>query len=255
MTLSIPGVDLLPCTVVIECYAGPPCTALVSDRVRVLALKQPVCLSLPGRAERVTKGHKGPTGAQLKMASSLSGSGIGIWGEMDKLVAADPSLSVLRDGCAEAMVMAKAANTTATYKGPVGKWQLFAAARGCAEPFPVSEALFLMFLTEELDRAKDKGLKAGVLLNCVYGVNLVCAMLSVPGPGILSSVSLMISSARLQLARPTVRKKAASKLVIAKLCDHLLPGNDPTKWYQVGLDQSEDCFVCFFGFCIDWQVG
>ena len=62
MTLSIPGVDLLPCAVVIECYVGPPCTALVSDRVRVLALKQPVCLSLPGRAERVTKGHKGPTG-------------------------------------------------------------------------------------------------------------------------------------------------------------------------------------------------
>ena len=57
-----------------------------------------MCLSLPGRAERVTKGHKGPIGAQLKMASSLSGSGIGIWGEMDKLVAADPSLSVLRDG-------------------------------------------------------------------------------------------------------------------------------------------------------------
>ena len=235
MTLSIPGVDLLPCAVVIECYAGPPCTALVSDRVRVLALKQPVCLSLPGRAERVTKGHKGPTGAQLKMASSLSGSGIGIWGEMDKLVAADPSLSVLRDGCAEAMVMAKAANTTATYKGPVGKWQLFAADKGCAEPFPVNEALFLMFLTEELDRAKDKGLKAGVLLNCVYGVNLVCAMLSVPGPGILSSVSLMISSARLQLARPTVRKKAASKLVIAKLCDHLLPGDDPAKWVWINL--------------------
>ena len=235
MTLSMPEVDLLPCAVVIECYTGPPCTALVSDRVRVLALKQPVCLSLPGRAERVTKGHKGPTGAQLKMASSLSGSGIGIWGEMDKLVAADPSLSVLRDGCAEAMVMAKAANTTATYKGPVGKWQLFAAVKGCAEPFPVNEALFLMFLTEELDRAKDKGLKAGVLLNCVYGVNLVCAMLSVPGPGILSSVSLMISSARVQLARPTVRKKAASKLVIAKLCDHLLPGDDPTKWVWINL--------------------
>jgi hypothetical protein len=144
-------------------------------------------------------------------------------------------LSVLRDGCAEAMVMAKAANTTATYKGPVGKWQLFAAVKGCAEPFPVNEALFLMFLTEELDRAKDKGLKAGVLLNCVYGVNLVCAMLSVPGPGILSSVSLMISSARVQLARPTVRKKAASKLVIAKLCDHLLPGDDPTKWVWINL--------------------
>ena len=41
----------------IECYAGPPCTARLSDRVRVLALKQPVYLPLPGRAERVAKGH------------------------------------------------------------------------------------------------------------------------------------------------------------------------------------------------------
>ena len=235
MTLSIPGVDLLPCAVVIECYAGPPCTARVSDRVRVLALKQPVNLTLPGRAERVTKGHKGPTGAQLELASSLSESGVGIWSEMDKLVTADPSLSVLRDGCAEAMVMAKAANTTATYKGAVGRWQLFAAGRGCSVPFPVNEALFLLFLTEELSRARDKGLKAGVVLNCVYGVNLVCAMLSVPGPGTLASVSLMTSSARLQLARPTVRKKAASKLVIAKLCDHLLPGCDPSKWDWINL--------------------
>ena len=92
-----------------------------------------------------------------------------------------------------------------------------------------------MFLTEELSRAKDKGLRAGVVLNCVYGVNLVCAMLSVPGPGILASVSLMTSSARLQLARPTVRKKAASKLVIARLCDHLLPGDDPAKWGWINL--------------------
>ena len=54
--------------------------ALVSDRVRVLARKQPVYLPLPGRAERVTKGHNGPTGAQMKMTSSLTGSGIGIRG-------------------------------------------------------------------------------------------------------------------------------------------------------------------------------
>ena len=124
MTLLIPGVDLLPCDVVIECYVGPPCTALISDRLRALALKQPVYLFLPGRAERATKDHKAPTGAQLKnvkMTSSLAGSGIGIWGEMDKLVTTDPSLSVLRDGCAEAMVMAKGANTTAAYGGPVGK--------------------------------------------------------------------------------------------------------------------------------------
>ena len=27
-----------------------------------------------------------------------------------------------------------------------------------------------------------------------------------------------------------MKKKAASKLVVAKLCDHLLPGSDPAKW-------------------------
>ena len=181
MILSILGVELLPCGVAIECYVGPPCTALVGGRVRLLALEQPVYLPLPGRAEEVTKGHKGPTGAQIKMSSSLSGPGIGIWGGVDKLVAANLSLSVSRDGCAEAMVMAKAANTTANYKGLVGKWQLFVAYKGCAEPFPVNEALFLMFLAEELGRAKGLGLKTDVVLNCVYGLNLVCAMLPVPG--------------------------------------------------------------------------
>ena len=232
----MPGVDLLPCAVVIECYAGPPCTALVSDRVRVLALKQPVYLPLPGRAARVTKGHNGPTGAQLKMTSSLTGSCIGIRGEMDKLVSDDPSLSGLRDECAEAMVMAKAANTTATYiRAMWASGNCLLLIEGCADPFPVNEALFLLFLNEELSRAKGLGLKAGVVLNCLYGVNLVCAMLSVPGPGILASVSLMTSSARLELARPTVRKKAATKLVIAKLCDHLLPGDGPTKWIWINL--------------------
>ena len=68
------------------------------------------------------------------------------------------------------------------------------------------------------------------MLNYVYGVNLVCSMLCLPGPGSLDSVVLMVSSARLQLVRPTVKKKAASKLVIARLCDHLLPGVDPTQW-------------------------
>ena len=45
------------CAVVMECYTGPPCTARLGDRVRVLALKQPVYLPLPGRAGRVAKGH------------------------------------------------------------------------------------------------------------------------------------------------------------------------------------------------------
>ena len=116
---------------------------------------------------------------------------------MDKLVIVDPNLSDLRDECAEAMVMAKAANTTAAYKGHVSKWQLFAVGKGCADPFPVNVALFLLFLTEELSRAKGLRLKAGLVLNCVYGVNLVCAMLSLPGPGTLSSVSRMTSPVRL----------------------------------------------------------
>ena len=231
---SIPGVELCACFVDVELYTGPPCSALVSSRVRDLAARQPVYLSLPGRAERVTKGHTGPTGAQLSMASSIAGSGIGVWGQMDELVAADPSLTALRDDCAKALIMSKSVNTTAAYKGPVGKWQLFASSRGVL-PFPVSEALFLLFLTEELNRSKAKGLKAGGVLNCVYGVNLVCSMLCVPGPGSLNSVALMVTSARLQLARPTVKKKAASKLVIARLCDHLLPGVDPTKWDWIKL--------------------
>ena len=94
----------------------------------------------------------------------------------------------------------------------------------------MNEALFLLFLTAELDRAKDKGLKAGVDLNCVYGVDLVCSMLSVTGPGSLSSVQLMVTSARLQLAGPVVKKKAATKTVIARLCDSLLPGSDSSQW-------------------------
>ena len=54
---SIPGVELYACFVDVELYTGPPCSALVSSRVRDLAARQLVYLSLPGRAERVTKGH------------------------------------------------------------------------------------------------------------------------------------------------------------------------------------------------------
>ena len=59
---SVPGVELYACFVDVELYTGPPCAALVSSRVRDLAARQPVYLPLPGRAERVTKGHTGPTG-------------------------------------------------------------------------------------------------------------------------------------------------------------------------------------------------
>ena len=55
-----------------------------------------VHLSLPGRAERVAKGHLGPSEAQLKISSSLAGSGIGVWADMDQLVAEGPSLAALR---------------------------------------------------------------------------------------------------------------------------------------------------------------
>jgi len=219
------------CFVLIEpCVLDPLCIVRVSDRVGRLAAEEVLHLSLPGRAERVTKGHLGPSEAQLRMASSLAGSGVGVWADMDQLVAGEPSLAALRDSCAQALVMARASNTTATYKGPVVKWQEFAAARGCVAAFPVVEAVFLLFIAAELDRAKGKGLKSGVVLNCVYGVDLVCSMLSVPGPSSLSSVQLMVTSARLQLARPVVKKKAATKSVVARLCDSLLPGSDPAQW-------------------------
>ena len=54
-----------------------------------------VHLSLPGRAERVTKGHLGPSEAQLKISSSLAGSGIGVWADMDQLVVEEASLAAL----------------------------------------------------------------------------------------------------------------------------------------------------------------
>ena len=101
----IPGVESYACFVDVELYTGPPYSALVSSRVRDLAAMQHVYLSLPGRAERVTKGHTGPTGAQFSIESSIVGSGIGIWGQMDELVAADPSLTALRDDCAKALII------------------------------------------------------------------------------------------------------------------------------------------------------
>ena len=65
---SIPGVELYAYFVNVELYTGPPCSALVSSRVRDLAARQPVYLSLPERAERATKGHTGPIGGQFSMA-------------------------------------------------------------------------------------------------------------------------------------------------------------------------------------------
>ena len=59
-----------------------------------------VHLSLPGRAERVIKDHLGPSEALLRVASSLAGSGIGVWADMDQLVAEEPSLAALRVDCA-----------------------------------------------------------------------------------------------------------------------------------------------------------
>ena len=59
-----------------------------------------VHLSLPGRAERVIKGHLGPSETLLRVASSLAGSGIGVWADMDQLVAEEPSLAALRVDCA-----------------------------------------------------------------------------------------------------------------------------------------------------------
>ena len=78
------------------CVLGTDCIARVSSRVVSLAAQEVLHLSLPGRAERVTKGHLGPSEAQLKISSSLAGSGIGVWADMDQLVAEEPSLAALR---------------------------------------------------------------------------------------------------------------------------------------------------------------
>ena len=43
----------------------------------------------------LTTGHLGPGEAQLKISSSLAGSGIGVWADMDQLVVEEASLAAL----------------------------------------------------------------------------------------------------------------------------------------------------------------
>ena len=67
----LPGVEMGDAYVSIECYVGPVCVPRISSRVLSLAAKQPSVLALPGRAERKTKGHSGPSKDQLVLAQSL----------------------------------------------------------------------------------------------------------------------------------------------------------------------------------------
>ena len=60
-----------------------------------------LCTSLFHEEQRgLIKGHLGPSEALLRVASSLAGSGIGVWADMDQLVAEEPSLAALRVDCA-----------------------------------------------------------------------------------------------------------------------------------------------------------
>ena len=167
-------------------------------------------LVLPRKSQAVVKGHKGVSQDGRSLALGLVNSGLGVWGDMDQLVADNPELEDLREEVAESLTMSRANKTLDTYRTPVDEWQDFAAKFKCRQ-FPVDEAAFLMFLQNGINYDKSKGNKEGGLLNRVYGADLVCNMLGVEGPGSLGSVKSMMESARRQLSRPTQKKLPCDK--------------------------------------------
>jgi hypothetical protein len=177
---------------------------------------------LPSKKDAVIRGHKGVSQEGMVLAEGLKGfSGGGVWSEMNALVDNHPALGELRDQMASSMTMSKAASTLKSYNAPVNEWQDFCGSIGYPA-FPVDTAVFLLFLQSRLNYDKEKGNKVGGLLHCVYGVDLLCHMLGFPGPGLQPQVQLMVESARKQLGRPIVKKKACNKGLVVKVVDALV---------------------------------
>jgi hypothetical protein len=166
--------------------------------------QQEMRLVLPKKQDAVVKGHKGISKSGQAMAKGLINSNIGIWRDMDQLVAANPDLKGLREGVAKSLTMARADNTLAAYKTPVNEWQDFSLGYS-REPFPVDGALFILFLQARIEYDQVKGNKAGGLCNRVYAIDLMCSLLGVEGPGKLGPVKGMLEAGRRQLGRPTVK--------------------------------------------------
>ena len=204
-------------------------------------------LVLPRKSQAVIQGHKGISKSGKVMAVGLVYSGVGLWSEMDELIDRNPELTGLRDGLAESLTMSKADCTLDAYRTPVIEWQEFSEKLGCLA-FPVEEAVFLLFLQNRLNYDKEKGNKVGGLLNRVYGIDLVCAMLGIDAPGALPHVKLMMESARKQLGRPTVKKVACDKPLLIKLVKELVP--EPSLMGQNLIDLRTAIF-CLLGFVLE----
>ena len=202
---------------------------------------------LPRKSQAVVKGHKGVSQAGRSLALGLVNSGLGIWRDMDQLVADNPELEDLREEVAESLTMSRANKTLDAYKTPVDEWQEFAEKFKCRQ-FPVEEAAFLLFLQNRINYDKSKGNKEGGLLNRVYGVDLVCNMLGVEGPGGLGSVKSLMESARRQLGRPTQKKLPCDKPLLVRLIKELVP--DPSLKGQ-NITDLRTAIFCLLGFVLE----
>lgn len=179
-------------------------------------------LTLPSKASAVVKGHQGVSKSGMVLAETLIASQRGLWADMEQMVGEHPELEGLREGVALSLTMSKADSTMDAYRTPVREWQDFCDEFHC-RPFPVDAAPFLLFLQKRIGYDHEQGNKVGGLLNRVYGVDLACAMMGVDGPGVLPAVKLMMESARRQLGRPTIKKRACDKPLLTDLILVLVP--------------------------------
>lgn len=203
--------------------------------------------AMPSKASAVVKGHRGLTKAGEQLALNVLDSGMGVWGDIQQLIAENPHLEEVGQQMAESLVMAKSNNTLAAYKSPVAEWQEFSSSLGC-RAFPVDLAPFLLFLQSRLSYDVESVNKAGGLLNRVYGVDLMCSMLGFDRPGKASQVKLMMESARKQLGRPTIKKLACDKALLTRLVLGLVP--DPSL-EGLNLINLRTAVYCLLGFVLE----
>ena len=203
-------------------------------------------LVLPRKQQAIVKGHKGVSKSGLTLANGLINSKIGIWKDMDDLVALHPELGKVRQGVAESLSMARAGNTLSAYSTPVTEWQRYSEEFNKV-PFPVDQGLFMFFLQSRIDYDKAKGNKAGGLCNRVYALDLVCSMLGVTGPGSLAPVRAMLEAGRRQLGRPTVKKLPCNKELLVRLVINLVPQNGTPQ----NLCDLRTAVFCLLGFVLE----
>ena len=209
-------------------------------------------MAMPDLGQALVKGHPGISSRGKLVAKGLVNSGLGVWKEIDQLVEAEPSLEELQKGLAETINMSRADSTLEVYATPIREWEEFASEHG-GSPFPVEVALFLLFLQKRVIHDRVKGNKAGGLCNRVYGVDLMCGMSNLPRPGSDPAVKLLVSSAKRQLGRPTIKKKACNKGNLVKVVNYLVPILDRKE--GINLIDLRTALFCSLGFVLEgrWQ--